>query len=327
MTIAGVYATVYQVKNHLIKKKEVGRLLDDDEQLQRFCIQASRDFDSYCHRHFFPRRQTRYYDHPTQRQSRSTASASLGILPTVGAGLVTGTYYADRLRLDKDLLEVITFSTQNGNVTISASDYFLQTGDSYNHPPYDTLVLKADGSVTALSYTGTPQRANVIDGIWGFHDDWSNAWALLDTVQNDPLAVAGTSVTVTDANGTDEQGLTPRFQIQQLLRFGTGASAEMAYVTKVDNDNDVLTVVRGVNGSTAAEQAQGTGIYVYRPMWEIQNAMLFYATYLYRRKDSVGGADDRPLASASGVMILPNQLPGEVARNIDAYKRIDIGGG
>lgn len=295
MANVGVYATFYEVKEFLFGSEDQNDLQKDDRILQRFCVQASRAFDRYCHRRFYPIRETRCFDHPDR---------------------------ITELILDDDLLEVNTLTTDNGDTTVSASDYFLMTGDVYGRTPYSRIKMNADGDQFNFEYGETWQRANAVDGLWGYHEDWSNAWANLDTVQDNPLGAATTTLTVADADGEDENGLTPRFQEQQLIRFGTGVTAEMAFVTQVDNSANTLTIRRGVNGSTAAQQANGTAIYVYRPMDDIRSALLTLSAYYYRRRSSVGGADDRPLASATGVMIMPNRLPGEVKDALAAYKRV-----
>ncbi|MCP4707722.1 MAG: hypothetical protein GY869_03780, partial [Planctomycetes bacterium] len=206
---------------------------------------------------------------------------------------------------------------------ISASDYFFFFFDDYNIQPYNTVQLKADGDTTVFQYSGTTQQANSVDGIWGCHDDYSEAFQSVDTVQDNPLAVGDTELTVADANGEDENGMTPRFQDGQLIRFGTGGTAELGAVVRSKYDTNILTIKRGVNGSTAAEQANGTAIYVYRPMYDVVNTALILSAWAYRRKDSVGAPDDRPIATSTGVVILPSKLPGEVLDAIRAHRTVD----
>ena len=121
----------------------------DDGVMQSICAAASRYLDAKTHRWFYPLIQTRYFDHPAD---------------------------ATQLRVDKDLLEISTFTTQNTGVTVTSGQYFLMCADSYNLTPYDRIVLKTDGSRTRLLFTGTIQKANAVTGTWGYHEDWSNAW-------------------------------------------------------------------------------------------------------------------------------------------------------
>lgn len=313
----GVYATMDEVKEYL-QGRSASNLIGDDQRIKRFCIEASRRFDEYCKRRFYPALQTRYFDHPASGSSGYTTTGTGIYPPTTPTAVYTAT---DQLRLDDDLLQLTAFTTDNGDTALSASDYYLMTGCSYNEPPYDRIAIRSDSSA-ALSYSDTPQRANAVSGLWGFHDDWANAWAAVDTVQNNPLSSSATSLTVASADGPDEQGLSPRLQIQQLIRFGSSASAEYAYIS--GKSGNTLTIIRGVNGTTAAEQALNTVVYVYRPMWQIVQAVKILAAHSYRRKDSVGNSEDRALASPTGVILMPSTLPNEVTDMLRAYKRAAI---
>lgn len=326
----GVYATLEEVKEYLQGTKSAQLAPQDDQRILQFCQQMSRKFDSHCKRRFYPRIETRYYDHPHQKFTPQQRSYGFPTNYAAGSGSPVNSPYPNvsigysqvsYLELDDDLLEVISFTTDNGNTAISASDYFLMTGDSYNFPPYDRLQLKADGSQTTLSYSGTPQQANAVNAFWGYHEDWSNAWSQVDTVQDNPLSDSATTLTVSDVDGPDDLGIEPRFKVQQLCRFGTGTDAEYFFVTGKDNDNSQLNIIRGVNGTAAAQQAQDTAIYVYRPMDDIKHAMLVLAAWAYRRKDVVGSDVDQPIASPTGVVIMPSVLPGEVKDMLKTYLR------
>jgi hypothetical protein len=288
----GVYATFEEVKEYFINNQGF-ELTVDDNLIKSFCIQASRRFDSLCNRKFYPTLETKYYDHPP---------------------------CAWVLELEDDLLEIITLQTQNGLTNILPTSYFLQCGEDYNQTPYDRIVLRSDVG-QLFNFSGTTQKANILNGYFGYHEDWANSWVLLDTVQNNPLTVNGTSLLVSDVDGIDEFGLSPRFKTQQLIKFGILPDAEQAYIISKSPEQNTLTLTRGVNGTTAVEQVQTTPIYVYRPMPEIVQAIQILATYSYRRKDGVGTTDDRSIASSSGVLMLSAKIPQDVQDIVDTYKR------
>lgn len=324
MSNLGVYATYTEIKEYLDNRAQES-LNIDNALLQRFAVQASRRFDSLCFRKFYPTLETRTYDDPVQSASRALggrrvrvaiSSGDFGplIIPPIASAI-----RPDVLKLDDDLLEVVTLTTSNGDTTIAAADQLLRTGNARNQTPYDRIVLKSDGTTTLFTFSGTPQDANSVTAFWGYHNDWANAWASVDTVQDTPLAVGDTTLTVEDADGTDENGLTPRFQTQQLIRFGTGTSAEYSFINAVNVDTDILTIRRGVNGTTAAEQANATAIFVFRPQPDIVLAMLVLATYSYRRKETIGKTEDRGMASSTGVLLLPPKLPEDVTRTLETY--------
>jgi len=261
----------------------------DASLVKRLAEAASRQLDRWCRgRWFYPKSATRYYDHPDD---------------------------ASRLKLDEDLLEVSTFTTQNTDTTVSSDDYFLMCGRSYNLTPYDRIVMKTDGDQTMLEYSGTLQKANAVTAIWGYHEDWDNAWEnSQDDVENNPLTAAGTSITVNDADGADQCGLTPRFQPLQLLKI----EDEYVYVTATDTSTNKLTVIRGVNGTTAAAHVQNTAIYLYRPMEDIVQAAKDLAKYLYHTKDSTG---DVTMFPEAGAVTVPEGVPRSVKQAVEAYQK------
>lgn len=307
----GVYTPYETLKEYLsIPAAQVS----DDKLLSAFTEQASRKFDAFCHgRHFYPIRQARSYDAPA---SPSPAFGGYynswnSTFPNIPPITVDNTL----LELDDDLLEVATLTTNNGSTTIS--DYLLMTGSTYNFPPYDKIQLKSDGAITEFSFSGTPQSANTVTGTWGYHEQWGQAWQdSQDTVENNPLSDSGTSITINDVDGANLFGFTPLFQYQQLLRI----ESEYVYVTGKNTTTNTLTVIRGVNGTTAAAHVQNTPIYIYQPMAEIVLAMLTLATYAYRRKDNVGRDSDRG-STALGIVQMPAKLPADVTDILDIYKR------
>lgn len=307
----GVYATAYEVAEYT-KLYDTDTFLINDTRVLNFSLQMSRKFDTLCKRFFVPIRDTKAFDHPIQNaQSRlgfNRLDPFLSDLP-------------NQLKLNRDLLAVNTLTTNNGDTTITAANYFLMTGYEHNLTPKDRIELSVDGTQTTFLYSGTPQQSNSVDAIWGYHEDYDNAWQQLDTIQDvGGINASATSVTVTDADAFDELGRKPRFQQQQLLRFGSIDTSEMVYVSGINYSTQVLTIIRGVNGSTAAIQANATAIEVFRPQEEIKHAMLVLATHAYRRKDKVGDESDQKFA-ASGVIIMPPGLPKEVLDMLRTYKR------
>lgn len=95
-----------------------------------------------------------------------------------------------------------------------------------------------------------------ITGIWGYRTRYTNeAWVKYDDLQAG-ITDSATTLTVADADGLDPFGLTPRFSLGQLIRIGT----EYLEVTAVNTSTNVLTVRRGVQGSTAAAHSNGDDV-------------------------------------------------------------------
>lgn len=256
---------------------------DADDLLKGFTLQASRIFDAATRRRFYPRLETRYYDHP---------------------------YDASVLVLDDDLLEVDTFTTLNGYIALLPGDYYLTCGGQHNLTPYDRIEMR----VPALQYQSTPQRANAIAGIWGYHEDWGAAWDAVDALAAGVTASA-TSITVTDVDGADLSGMTPRFKVQQTIRI----NAEYMYVTGKDTSTNTLTVRRGVNGTTAVAHDKDVAVSVYRPMQDVWHAVRRLAAWLYGQKDQPYA--ERIQAAQQGIISIPEGLPADVKLTIRRYSR------
>ena len=278
MSNHGVYGLRYDLKSRMSGIASTDT--NDDENMQALCIAASRILDSATRREFYPIYQARYFDMPPDDSL---------------------------LKVDRDLLAVDTFTTQNTGVTVTSGQYYLMTGNSYNNPPYDRISQKADSSRPNLLYSGTMQKSQCVTGWWGYHEDWSNAWQnSQDTVENDPLSASGTSITVNDADGADLFGNTPRFKVGQLLKI----ESEYCYVSAVNTSTNALTVIRAVNGTTAAAHVQNTEIYVYRPMREIEQAAIRLAHWLYGL-GSIGYMEIIATIGEGGIEI-PQSAPADV---------------
>jgi len=128
-------------------------------------------------------------------------------------------------------------------------------------------------------YSDTPVEAIGVTGIWGLHPDAAQMWQDSgDTVQDAPLSDVATSISVGDADGT---GSAPRFQVGHLLRI----EAEFVRVLALDTSNNTLTVLRGVQGSTVAEHANGSGIQIFQTMPDVNLLCLRWAAWLYKEAD------------------------------------------
>jgi hypothetical protein len=185
--------------------------------------------------------------------------------------------YTTELLLHDDLLELTSLTNGDGSA-ISLDD---------------VLTLPAEGPIAVLRLTGgntlvwdeTPLNAVAVMGIWGWHDRWAEAWRnTSDTVQNNPLSSGATTITVADADGTDAENETPRFQVGHLIRV----DSEYIRVLAVNTSTNVLTVQRGVAGTSAASHTQNTPIYAFQPVPDAQMLHLRYAAWLYKEPDSRG---------------------------------------
>jgi hypothetical protein len=192
----------------------------DDVLLADMIRSVSRDIDNLTKRRFYPRAETHYYDTPKRNH------------PTIN--------------FDDDLLALTTLTNGDGDAITSAY-YKLYP---LNRTPKESLALLASSSEQwQANSDGDPEGAITILGVFGYHLDYPNAWvATGGTVQNTTsISASGTSLTV--QTGTVKAGW--------LLQIG----AEWLYASAVAvSTTDTVTVVRGVNGSTAAIHLNGAAI-------------------------------------------------------------------
>jgi hypothetical protein len=248
----------------------------DDLILLDTIDKASRYIEQQTGRYFYPRIATYYFDW------QSTTAL---------------TFYG------YDLLSLTTLTTKNGATTISSGYFLVKSGD-YNRQPFDAILLDLSGT-TGLSYADTPQRSQTITGVWGYHEDYTNAFiASGDTVLNSPsISASVTSITV--ANGNN-------FEIGQMLRIGT----EWLYLSGISTNT--LTVERGINGSTAAIHLATTAISIYKPDQNLHRVAVQLAAWLYKQYDAPFTGQTQ--AGADGTVDIPGGLPVAVSSFINEYQ-------
>lgn len=107
------------------------------------------------------------------------------------------------LLLDDDLLELTSLTNGDGS-GINLSDVI----PAPDEPPYGYLRLTGS---SAFTWYTSPVQAITVSGVWGWHDRPISMWRLsVDTVQNNPLTSGATTLTVTDADGVDDESRFPR---------------------------------------------------------------------------------------------------------------------
>lgn len=215
-----------------------------------------------------------------------------------------------KLELDRDLLEVTALTNGDGT-EISVGDYLLVP---YNGYPKRAILLKSS-SVATFSYSDAWEAAISVAGVWGYHDDWQNAWIdTLDSVNDTGgVGAAATTITVADASGVDALGY-PRFAVLQYLK----CDDEVMQVMAVDTEDDTLTVRRGQLGTEAAAHEEGEQLYRYAPQREVEQAALSLAAWLYRNRTNLG----EKYQFLNGTQLVVNEAPAHIRMALSAYRKV-----
>ncbi len=210
-----------------------------------------------------------------------------------------------------DLLSVTTLT--NGDArTIPSTDYILLGDDT---PYYGIMV---DPSLNYYTYLTTKIKAITVLGIFGCHNDYANAWR--DTLQDIPgggITSSAITMTLTDVDGTDSWGLTDALQVGQLIKV----ESEFMQVVARNISTNLLTVVRGANGSTAATHAAGVDIYAYVPTGDIAEICLRWAAWLYKMEDA-GDYSGETTEVGLGSTQVPGGLPRDLMAALSNYRRV-----
>lgn len=262
-----------------------------DDALLRLCDNVSRFIDRFCKRQFYPRSEARYFD--------GSGQADLAIDDVISVSQVD---------YSEDDGENYTQLTESGN-------WLLRRGKDYNHPgSYDLLVVNKN--CTAISAWDLGQRSIKITGVWAFADDRDLAWEdSQDEVEDDPLASGATTLTVNDVDGASQYGIMPRFHAGQLLRI----ESEYLEITATDPDAETTTVLRGRNGTTAAQHAQNTQIDIWRPPEPIKQAAGIMAVRALER--ALQGYGDTRASPELGTLLYLRNIDPEARELMKLYER------
>lgn len=155
----------------------------------------------------------------------------------------------DTLDLEDDLLIISSVGTIDtfGGGTVTLVDETDVLKLPYDTAPYRSLVLVSDAGAS----WGGAQRGNLVTGTWGY----SNETYALGT--GGTLTSSATSLILT--GGSAYAGQTLLIDSEQLYVTASGGTA---------------TVVRGVNGTTAATHAASAAVSAYRYPREVVTATL-----------------------------------------------------
>jgi len=154
---------------------------------------------------------------------------------------------ADRqLDLDDDLLALTTL-TNGDNNAIASTEYKLYPRNET--PAYGVRLNESSAEIWEPDNDGNYESVIDVLGIWGYHHLYSHAWP-------DTTAILAAAITTTMATSTT--CTTGLIYAGDLIKL----DSEYLYVSAVATGaSDTLTLVRGVNGSTAATHVISSIIY------------------------------------------------------------------
>jgi len=199
-----------------------------------------------------------------------------------------------QLVLHADLLELLAVEDASGPLDV------------------EQIITAEDGTLiypVGFNDGEMPRWAVAVTGIWGTHDDWSQAWRSSGDALSLACDAAATQLSVSDVSGADAHQQTPRFQVGQLIRLGD----EYLRVVAIHADTQQLSVLRGQQGTHAAAHDAAAPIDIYQPADDLVLLCLRLAAWLYREPDSIAGE------------ALPPSLAAALSEALAGLRRLRVG--
>ena len=291
------YANNDELRDYLAGTSYSSNWTADAGIITRILEASSKRIDSYVGMiSFGARTDTRYYDigSGTLRHSRQTIgavdvgynigpSASLRNSVVLDDWLISATTVTSYKATDRSESETLTEGYNN--------DYWLLP---YNESPKTEIQLNED---TAKSFHAG-QQTLAIAGEWGYQDTLSPAKTTTGTI-------ATTTETAFGVNDASD------LAVSQTIKIGS----EQMYITGISSNT--LTVIRGVNGTTATAHSASTSVYVYVYPSLVVQATLDLAKLYYRDRDM---GITQTLGTAEMQVTRASSEMRNVLKTLDVYK-------
>ena len=263
-------------------KRSMG-LDDENERYREVVRDASRFITQTTRRWFVPYRATRTFDARGDHIN------------------------AWRLNLDADLLAIETMTNGNGTAFLS-TDYVLHRANAY---PKRRVLLKDSASQT-FTYDDDWEDAISIDGIWGYHENYPLAWVNTnETVPGGGMTASVTTLTLTDIDARDAQ-YNKRVETFDILRIDD----EYLRVMEINTTTNVITLLRGQLGTTAATHDASTIIYKWVVHEDITRACIALATWMERTRKNFG----ETIQFINGTLVSTNEVPKNIMDALEHYR-------
>jgi len=250
-----IYATIDDARREL-SSADTSADATEDAKLYGYLRDTSRRVDNFTGEFFEPVKETMYC---AIRDDR------------INSGLRT-------FQLDQFAAVVNSVTVYGTSLTVGTNVRGYPNGMT----PFEHLqLISTSGSWQNTYVNATGDPLVVVNADWLYHNTYADAWQTEDSVQDaGGINASVTAVTVVDADGTNWRLATPRFSAGQLIRIND----EWLRVTAVATDTNILTVQRGVNGSTAAAHANGDDIDIWYPIDDLRQGVARQAALMYKRR-------------------------------------------
>lgn len=174
-----------------------------------------------------------------------------------------------------------------------------------------SMIRRTDGGSWYENGTDDPPTV-VITGVWGYHRRYAQAWSVVDALAAAVISTTATTITVADVDGSNPDGFTPRISAGNLLRIDN----ELLEVTATNTVTNVVSVRRGVNGTTAATHLNAAPVSVWQTDDNVRRVTARQAGLLYARR----GAYEQQTITDVGVITYPADLLSELRGVLQGFQ-------
>lgn len=185
------------------------------------------------------------------------------------------------------------------------------------YPPYYHLQLIGDSLFSwydTCNVTLPGPRFVSVEGVWGYNVDYANAWLDVDTLSAG-INASVTTLSVADVDGDNPWGESPRISAGNLIQIDEEWMDVIA--TDATAMVNTVTVVRAVNGSTAAAHAGGATVSVYLVDESIRR-ICRQAAFQYAR---IGSFDTTRISDFS-TLVFPEDLLKEITDLLNLFANL-----
>ena len=152
--------------------------------------------------------------------------------------------------------------------TFATTDYIL-----YDLNKYPKTYIEISNNSNYGGFASGVKKGVQIAGVWGYGDGISATPYLIDTTTNESLD--------TSEVGVDVSAVTNLSAGQTIL-----VESEQMYIESITTTT--LTVIRGVNGTTAATHDTAKAIYIYQYPFDVWQACLDLSSAIYQNRNKKG---------------------------------------
>lgn len=199
------------------------------------------------------------------------------------------------LELDGDLSYIASVTIDG--VVLPATEYVTYPRNS---TPWQVLRMRSN-SAYGWQYSTSPEDAIAVTGRWA-------------VMHSKPVTAIARTANVVTATVSDTSGL------------GVGASIYVAGVADTTFNGGAFTLTAVTSNTvtwaqTATNATDTAGTLLFTPA-SIRQACTRLAAFLYRQKDTQGGAQEQPILAGDGSVIMPTTLPRDVQILLQPWVKI-----